>query len=320
MTEENKEQVEEFEIIEQTGTADAAAPAKEEAAPHVEDERLRNDEDDDEDEGSSASEGETPEQRAERRREERRKRRDRQRKAEAENKAELQRLREHNEYISAKMQQMEAMRLRDEAEKLDQRMLYAKNTYERAERAHAEAIARGDGMAASQALRIRDQAGAEYRDSEAVRNRLVEIGNQREAPQRPQGPDPRVVSKAKAFIEKHSWIDPNGMKDEDSAVAQALDKKLQADGYDPTTDEYWDVLEKTLEKRLPHRFQKQTGRSGPPVTGGMDRSASGKKTFVISPDRKKAMIDAGIWDDPVQRNKMIKRYADYDAQQKSATR
>lgn len=316
MSEESKEPVEEFEIIEQPG--DGTAP-KETPEPKTEDDRLRQDDDDDEDDNSSGGNDETPEQRAERRREERRKRRERQRRAEAENKAELQRAREQIDFMASKMQQMEALHLRNESREVDNRMAYARDTYDRAERAHAEAVARGDGIGASKALRIRDQAANEYREAEMLRSRLMSIG-QEPAPQRPRGPDPRVVQRAKAFVEKHQWIDPTGLKDEDSAVARALDMKLQADGYDPSTDEYWDRLESTLEKKLPHRFSKG-GRSGPPVTGGMDRAGSGKKTFVLSPERKKALIDAGVWDDPVARNKMIKRYAEYDAQQKStATR
>jgi len=312
----DKEKAEEFEIIEQTGDG---TELKDQPEPKVEDERLRNDDDDDEDEGSSGHSDETPEQRAERRREERRKRRERQKRAEAENKAELQRLREANDFMASKMQQMEALHLRNEARQVDERMSNARAIYERAERAHEAAIASGDGAAATRALRIRDQAGADYREAEALRERLMYVGQaptQRQQPQQPRGPDPRVVQKAKSFVEKHSWIDPSGLRDEDSAVARALDMKLQADGYDPSTDEYWDRLESTLEKRLPHRFAKG-GRSAPPVTGGMDRAGSGKKTFVVSPERKKAMIEAGAWDDPVARNRMIKRYMEYDAQQKS---
>jgi hypothetical protein len=32
----------------------------------------------------------------------------------------------------------------------------------------------------------------------------------------------------------------------------------------------------------------------------------------ISPERKEAMIEAGVWEDPVLRNKYLKSYATYD--------
>jgi len=308
-----KEAVEEFEIVEQPVAGEAEV-----AEPKEEDERLRNEDDEDEDDNSSGSDGETPEQRSERRKEERRKRRERQRAAEAANKAELQRLREQNDFMVSRMQQMEAFHLRNEAREIDGRIAYARDTYSRAEQALKQAVARGDGDTVAQAMRVRDQASSDYHNAVAMQSRLHAIGND-PGPQMQYGPDPRVVEKARAFVEKHSWIDPSGMADEDSAVARALDMKLQADGYDPSTEEYWGLLEKTLEKRLPHRFQR--GRGGPPVAGGFDRAASGKRTFYLSPERKKALMDSGDWDDPVRRNKMIKVFADYDAKQKStATR
>jgi hypothetical protein len=314
VVDENKEAAEEFEIIEQPG--DGSAPPEPE--PKVEDERLRSDDEDEDDDSASGGSDETPEQRAERRRDERRKRRERQRKAEYENKASLQRANEQIEVMASKMQQMEALQLRNEARAVEERMEYARNTYSRAERAHSEAVARGDGIGASNALRVRDQAADEYRQSQGLQARLMQFGQepgQRQQAQ-PRGPDPRVVQRARSFVEKHPWIDPSGLKDEDSAVARALDMKLQADGYDPGSDEYWTVLEKTLEKRLPHRF-KPAGRSSPPTLGGMDRAGSGKRTFYISPERKKALQETGDWDDISRRNKMVKAFADYDAKNKS---
>lgn len=322
MTDENKEGSEELEydIVEAPPTDEVR-----DTAPKEEDERLRQSDDDEDEDDSSGREQETPEQRSERRKEERRKRKERQRKAEHESKVELQRLREHNEFLGSKMQQLEAVALRNEARAVDQRMFDAKNRYNYAERSHAEAIARGDGIGASKALRDRDEAAHAYRDAEGLQARLAEFGQQQQ-PQRQQpqpqqrGPDPRVASKATAFIEKHSWIDPTGQKDQDSAVARAIDVRLQQEGYDPTQDEYWEALEKRLEKSLPHRF-KAAGRASPPVSGGSDRAGSGRKTFVISPDRKKALQEAGDWDDPARRNKMIRIFAEYDAKSKStATR
>jgi len=325
MTDEKKEGSEELEydVVEAPLTDEVR-----DTAPKEEDERLRQSDDDEDEEDSSGREQETPEQRSERRKEERRKRKERQRKAEHESKVELQRLREQNEFLGSKMQQLEAVALRNEARAVDQRMLEAKNRHGYAERAHAEAVARGDGVGASKALRELTESANAYHEAGRLRERLDEMGQgqqpqQQQQPQRqqpPRGPDPRVASKANAFIEKHSWIDPTGQRDQDSAVARAIDVRLQQEGYDPTQDEYWEALEKRLEKSLPHRF-KAAGRASPPVSGGSDRAGSGRKTFVISPDRKKALQDAGDWDDPARRNKMIRIFAEYDAKQKStATR
>ena len=34
--------------------------------------------------------------------------------------------------------------------------------------------------------------------------------------------------------------------------------------------------------------------------------------FRLSPDRVKAIKEAGRWDDPTERSKMIRKYAEYD--------
>jgi len=316
MTDEKKPDEPEFEIIETTGEAGQDNLPE----PKEDDERLRQSDDDDDESESSASAEETPEQRAERRRNEKRQRRERQRQQEAKNKAEIQRLLEENQFLGSKMQQLEAVTFRNEARVIDQRMAEAKSHYDYAERAHAEAVARGDGIGASKALRALNEASHAYNAADQLRGRMQEVAQAPPPRQQPRGPDPRLVSKARAFIEKHPWIDPTGQKDEESAVAKAIDVRLQAEGFDPTTDEYWDTLEKRLQQRLPGKF-KSAGRQSPPVSGGMDRAGSGKKQFFLSADRKKAMVDAGYWDDPAARNRMIKRYADHDALNKTkATR
>ena len=47
------------------------------------------------------------------------------------------------------------------------------------------------------------------------------------------------------------------------------------------------------------------------VTGSSRESSSSVNgnQFVLAPEQVRAMKDAGFWDDPEKRNKMIKRYA-----------
>jgi hypothetical protein len=96
---------------------------------------------------------------------------------------------------------------------------------------------------------------------------------------------------------------------------------------DPSSDAYWDELDNRLSKYLPHRFaeeedsgysQPKGGRRGPPVGGGREMSAPGSKKVYVSAERVQAMKDAGYWDDPVLRQRMLKRYAEVDRELKSA--
>ena len=54
---------------------------------------------------------------------------------------------------------------------------------------------------------------------------------------------------------------------------------------------------------------------------GSDRDTRGGSTggnqFVLSPDRVRAIKEAGRWDNITERNKMIRKYAEYDRMNRS---
>lgn len=129
--------------------------------------------------------------------------------------------------------------------------------------------------------------------------------------------NPRLIKLANGWMEKNEWYDPNG-QDEDSQIAKVIDNKLMAEGWNPETQDYWEELDKRLQKRLPHHYtqgqDEATSRRRPRsfVTGSERESVGGRAgggTFVLQPEQVRAMKDAGYWDDPVKRAKMIKRYA-----------
>lgn len=143
-------------------------------------------------------------------------------------------------------------------------------------------------------------------------------------------PNPEIKSRAKEWARKNSWYNPNTGDKEEAALVRAIDGVLEEEGFDPTTDEYWDELTERVKHRLPHHFKKPAARSasddtrrssgarnskGPQMTqasqtGG--RRPLGRTEVRISPERKKAMIAAGAWDDPDKRNRMLASYARYD--------
>jgi hypothetical protein len=126
---------------------------------------------------------------------------------------------------------------------------------------------------------------------------------------------------AKEFIKENPWYDAQG-GDEDSAVIIAIDQTITREGFDPRSEEYWDELRKRSAKRLPERFTKpvkREARGGPAIGSGKEHApASTRKQIYISPERKQALIDAGVWDDPTLRMKYVKRYAEYDKQHKNS--
>jgi hypothetical protein len=92
------------------------------------------------------------------------------------------------------------------------------------------------------------------------------------------------------------------------------------EGWSPQTQDYWEELDNRLQKYLPHRYNgavesvsPSTRRPRNVVTSSgresMASSGGGRNTFTLNPDQVRAMKDAGMWDDPDKRAKMIRRYA-----------
>jgi len=208
------------------------------------------------------------------------------------------------------------------------------------QRTHGSELARIDKAIEDQHLRIqyakmKISEATQAQDGEAMSNaqdmlyearRMAEqldaLKKQASAPAPAQAiaPDRAVQRQAAAWMERNSWYDPGG-KDEDSQIALIVDKKMAAEGWVPSDPDYWEELDNRLQKRLPHlyngeeRQERETSVRRPRsvVTGsGRENAASsgGSRTsFTLSADQVKAMKDAGMWDDPEKRARMIRRYA-----------
>jgi hypothetical protein len=129
-----------------------------------------------------------------------------------------------------------------------------------------------------------------------------------------------VQRNAESWLGKNKWYDPQA-RDTDSRIAKVIDQELAADGWDPADPEYWDELDNRLSARLPHRYAAKTGtttKRGGPTASSRTANPTGKSanTVTLSRERVNAIKDAGAWDDPVKRNKMIKAYNAYDKQNK----
>ena len=113
-----------------------------------------------------------------------------------------------------------------------------------------------------------------------------------------------------------------------------IDNIIIQEGYRPATAAYWKELTARLEKNLPHRFdedengedgedgagkknksgKRPTGPRGPGTVTTRGNGSEKGSTFYVPPERKQAMVDGGIWDDPGRRAKQIKAYMAYDTQ------
>lgn len=173
-----------------------------------------------------------------------------------------------------------------------------------------EATDNSDGEAFTKAQELWYDSRRKLEAMHSYKEQAAKSSSQDSAPA-----NPKLVRLANSWMERNSWYNPDA-GDEDTQIAKVIDNRLVAEGWDPASQDYWDELDNRLQKRLPHRYTRNTNepsrRSPRSVVTGSSRessSPSGGNTFVLAPEQVRAMKDAGFWDDAQKRNKMIKRYA-----------
>jgi hypothetical protein len=294
------------------------------------------DEDDDQPEDSRLSEdNEDREELRRKRREEKTDRAARRKQAIERDKTELNYLRQRNESLEKRMFQVEKSVVGNTISGIDDRIADTIAEVKAAERIIAHAIEAGNGEDAAKAMRIRDQAVQKVQQLQVhkhqhnqVAQNLHQQSQQPPVQQQAPGPDPEVAGFAQDWVSKNSWYDPNG-KDEASKIVLAIDQSLVESGYNPKTEAYWRELDKRVAKRLPdikgggnyddsQDDDRRGQRRGPPVGSSRDQAPqSTRREVYISPERKQAMTDAGVWDDPVLRQRYLKQYAKWDRENNS---
>lgn len=286
------------------------------------DERLAQKDDEDEDDRTSVA----------RKKESAKERRERAKKARDRERLELNFFMKRNEDLEKRLMAVEGRTAQTETAAIDSRITSLTAQITNADRVLTEALRKPNGAGAEEfveAQKIRDQ----------LRDQLAQLSASKQAREREQPtqerrepeakkPDPRVIRNARAWADKHDWFDFNGA-DEDSVIVRALDETLASEGYDPTTEEYWDELTARVKRRLPEKFKagarmrtdddddeeeaKARPTPGPKFSSGGRERPLKKGEVYVSAERKQAMKDYGVWEDPVARNRMLKRYSDWDA-------
>lgn len=296
----------EFEIIEGEEPVEEAA-TEEEADDSDEDEyegdgRLGDSEDDSDEEIASRSRSNVKRQ----------KQRERQRRAKEHADRELALLREQNDALLRRVSAIEGNTLASNVNAIDQRIAQAQADVKQAEVIIARAVEAGNGDDVATAMRLRDEAQYEAQQLWQQKQQVEHVRQQHANP----GPDPRVVNYAKEWMDANPWYDPSG-RDEDSAITKVIDNQLAAEGYNPKDADYWHELTRRVAARIgddgAETRQSPNKRRAPPTGTTREHApVSTKKEIYVTPERKQAMIDAGIWDDIPRRNQMLKAYQAYD--------
>jgi hypothetical protein len=257
-----------------------------------------------------APEDETEYQRA--RREKRRAKRDLAKKTGVEKDMKLQHLERKNQELMERLSVVERKTHSADLARIDKAIEDQELRLQYAKMKVAEAATAADGNAMTDAQEMMYEARRQIESLSSLKKTAVQ-------PNQNQGnvPDPRLQRLAANWMERNDWYDPSG-RDTDSKIAKQIDEALSAEGWNPTDADYWNELDNRLHKYLPHKYndstdvRSSTKRPRSVVTSSGRESVNGstnRNTFVLKPEQVRAMKDAGFWDDPDKRSKMIKRYA-----------
>jgi hypothetical protein len=189
----------------------------------------------------------------------------------------------------------------------------------------SESTSAGDGEAFAKAQEMWYETRREVESMKSLKDNAVRSANV-QSPANSQ----ELQRQAAKWMDRNDWFAPDG-GDEDSEIAKIIDQKLVKEGWNPSSEEYWQELDKRLQKRLPHRYtddnderNSRTSRRPRSIVTGSGRegttSSGSRNTFVLAPEQVRAIKDAGLWDNQQSRNRMIKRYAEQARSQNSGYR
>jgi hypothetical protein len=259
-------------------------------------------------------------------------------------------LRSRNEQLERRFSETAERITGTEVATIDTRIQEVDRNLRIADEALAKAIesteaGRGQDIVKLQGYRdeLRDAKGQLLQAKQQTTQRQEQVRNA------PAPPDPEMLSRAREFKERNPWFD-FGLSDAKSRLVKRIDDALAAEGlYTANTQEYWDELEARLARRpeLSGHFKDRetvndeddedededdeatpparraepakNGKNGGPkfTSGGRERPLR-KNEVYVNKERREAMEELGVWDDPTLRKKYLASYAKYDREHPSA--
>jgi len=278
---------------------------------------------DDEDDGVQGESGDEREAIREARREERRLKKQIHREKARESNHLIVALQKRNAEMAERLAIIEKKTSGAELARVDKAIEDAGVQVEYAKMQMQDAVSTGDGVALT---RAQEQWFDSKRRMESLQNVKQQATRQMSQPkQNIQAPDPMVQKHAAEWMDRNPWYDPNG-RNEDSQIAQIIDKKLTEEGFDPSSEDYWDELDDRLKKRMPETINRayndshvrnQRPRSVVTSSGRENTATTKSNEFRLSPDRVAAMKEAGLWENLELRKKAISNYVNWDRTNKS---
>lgn len=150
-----------------------------------------------------------------------------------------------------------------------------------------DAVERSDGKAVVEAQKMLSQLVSQQQDLAKAQYQRQSQPVQQQQPQQPQQQEPRRADpKAEAWAEKHEWF---GSDQPMTYATFGIHNQLKEEGFDLSSDEYYDELDRRIRKEFPQKFRKQqedTIVNAPnvaPATRGSSTSSNGRRTVKLTP-------------------------------------
>ena len=124
-------------------------------------------------------------------------------------------------------------------------------------------------------LRIRKNKLAQQEQAEQTDKPVEDVINQPE--QQQKAPDP----KAQEWAEDNKWF---GTDRAMTYTAMSFHDELVAEGFDATSDEYYNEIDRRIRKEFPQKFEDQS-KPKQTVASAVRKSASGRRTVKLTPSQ-----------------------------------
>jgi hypothetical protein len=237
----------------------------------------------------------------------------------------LQQLQRENEEFKRRLTDVESRTRQTDVMRIDKNIEDTQVRMEYAKMKMSEAVSNNDGQAMIEAQDLLDDAKSSLSQLQGLKKQVSQPPQQNVADYKL--PDVETQRHAAQWINKNNWYKVDGT-DRDSRVTLKASEMLVEEGWDPKDPDYWDELDSRLHKSLPHRYNETTDsnsavRKPRNVVGSSGREASAayggtnRTQFVLTPERVNAMKEAGAWENPVRKQKMIENFIKYDRQNKT---
>lgn len=190
-----------------------------------------------------------------------------------------------------------------------------------AEKDHAAAFTDGDGAKATAAMRVMYEAQKRIDQITALKSQVDKTPPATTPPIAVPQFDNAVMTKKAEWESRNEWF-KLGSRDTNSQMATAISQAIANEGFDPSTDDYWDELDDRMQKFIPEKKAKDSDeddyyqeeaieekpkrRYNPPVNGSSTRGDIQGKKRITLPTAYVNMLKAnGKWDNEKVRNRIL---------------